>query len=110
MGLVKFDYILGKFRLNDNPNPNAAARSFVKSFNATTDWGTAITGFYTITIPAVEHGMGTAPNSIQLFDTTTGSSVVVTVDELGVTASGDINITVTDVPDRRFVGKIAIIQ
>lgn len=84
--------------------------SFSKAFDATTDWGTAAGGYYTLTVLESEHQMGIAPSSVQLFDTTTGNSVDVDADSLSINGTGDIDIVVVEIPDGRFTGKINIIK
>jgi hypothetical protein len=77
------------------------------SFDATSSWGTASGGEYTITITEATHGLGTNVQ-VQAFELTGGNYQHVELD-IVISPSGDVNIKVTEVPDLRFQGKVVII-
>lgn len=84
-----------------------AGINYVQIFNATTDWGTAVAGFYTITILGSVHTRGVNP-VIQVYSGTTNYDYVLP-DRIRINSStGDVSIRVSDVPDNRFAGKIVI--
>ena len=81
---------------------------YYATFNATTDWGSASGGYYTITVLAATHAVGVNP-IIELFENIAGVFHDVTPDELTVNASGDIAFRVPASPDLRFQGKITVV-
>jgi len=81
---------------------------FASTFNATTDWGAAVIGYYTITITAVTHGRGAEPN-VQVYILTGSDFIKVAPDRIYVAANGDTSIRVPEVPDLRFAGKILFV-
>lgn len=78
---------------------------YTSSFDATTSWGAAAAGYYTITVTAATHGRGTNPEvSVLAVD---GSDwVKVSPDRIKVLSTGDVQIRVPETPDLRFAGKI----
>jgi hypothetical protein len=84
-----------------------AARHFVKEFNATTDWGTAAGGYYTISVLASAHLQGVCCEAVFYRDNS-GTFVHVMVDQHTVNASGDVAFRVPALPDLRFAGKAII--
>lgn len=82
------------------------AERFIDSFNATSDWGSPAGGYYSRTVAAATHDMGTSPT----VKVRAGSSTYTDVmpDSLSVSASGDITIQVPQLPDLRFEGQMII--
>lgn len=78
------------------------------TFNATSDWGSASGGFYTITVLQTTHLVGTSP-AVSLFELDSGDHVLVNVDEVRVNTSGDVSFRVPETPDLRFAGKVIIV-
>jgi len=78
---------------------------YLHNFNNTTDWGTAVGGYYTITVSAVTHGMGINP-VIVIKELTGSDFVTVDVDQILVLANGDTSIRVPETPNCRFAGRI----
>ncbi|MDD4924285.1 MAG: hypothetical protein PHF74_05570 [Dehalococcoidales bacterium] len=74
------------------------------TFNATTDWGTASGGYYTITF---EHNLDLSHTAIAVLDTTTGEDAI-TVDRARVVDNNSVSIRVLSSPDLRFAGKIIV--
>lgn len=77
------------------------------TFNATTDWGSASGGYYTITVDSDDHLKGTRP-MIQLFQLIGSDYEEVDVEDVTVNSSGDIAFRVLETPNGRFEGKILI--
>lgn len=77
------------------------------SFDATTSWGIPASGEYTITVTETVHGLG-ANVQVQVFELVGTDYQEVSVDVI-VTATGDVNIKVNEVPDLRFEGKVVIV-
>jgi hypothetical protein len=79
---------------------------YIKSttFNATTDWGSASGGYYTITYT---HNIGSTSVMVQVWDTTSGQSLVFP-DSINIIDTNNINIKVLETPDNRFAGKICV--
>ena len=84
-----------------------SAETFTQSFNATTDWGVASGGFYTIAIPQSTHGKSVSP-LVQLYEVA-GSDFDQVEAEIVITSAGDVDIKVTEVIDSRFAGKVVIL-
>lgn len=76
--------------------------TYTESFNATSDWGSASGGEYTITLLEATHGLG-ADVSVEVWDTTTNSGFRTSWsgDVQVETASGDITIKAQETPDAR---------
>lgn len=84
-----------------------ADTKFSDTFDATTDWGSATGGFYSITIAEATHGQGDDP-LIQIYEGTTTFEIV-QPDEVSIAANGSITFRVAETPDNRFAGKILIL-
>lgn len=80
---------------------------YVLTFDATTSWGTASGGVYTISIPQATHLKGSTPN-VRIEALISSDYVEVEVDELRMAISGNISIKVPSSPDSRFEGRITI--
>ena len=87
---------------------NTAAWRYTDTFDATTDWGTAALGYYTMTYAAATHLKGVNPVA-QVFETISGVDYRTQPDQTGVNASGDIDLIVPDDPDCRFAGRITVL-
>ncbi len=88
--------------------PTVTSSTYITTFNATTDWGTAGGGFYTITVPAATHGI-TTPNSVDTWeDDGAGNFTKTTVELPRILSNNDITISVSDSPDGRFAGRVVI--
>jgi hypothetical protein len=86
-----------------------AATRYTATFDATTDWGSASGGYYTITVTQATHTRGTTPSvKLQITDGGTGYNAV-EPDETNVEANGDISFRVPDSPDLRFAGRIIVV-
>ena len=83
----------------------AAATRYVKTYNATSDWGAAGGGLYTIAVTEATHGRGVNPN-IQFYENV-GSGVLheVTPQDSILQTTGNHTFTVPDSPDLRFAGQ-----
>ena len=85
------------------------ATRYTSTFDATTSWGAAGGGYYTIAITAATHGRGTRP-TVQYLETVGSDEILVIPDQSKfVTASGDLSFRVPDDPDLRFAGKAIFI-
>ena len=84
-----------------------AATGYIKTFNATTDWGAASGGFYTIVVAVGTHSKGTHP-ILQIQSLSGADYVDVEVDEIRTTAIGNVLIRVPESPDLRFEGRLII--
>ena len=82
------------------------AGRYVDSFNGTSDWSGPTLGYYTRTVTAATHIMGTSPN-VSVF---LGPAPFVGIqpDQISVASNGDITLQVPSVPDLRFAGKAII--
>lgn len=84
------------------------AERYTTGFNATTDWGSPVGGYYTWTLLQSTHLMGTNPNFI--IEEVDGSDFnEVRCDQAKVLANGDIALRVTQTPDGRFAGRITVL-
>lgn len=85
------------------------ADRYVFGFDATTSWGTASNGYYTIQVTAVTHGMGSNPTS-KLQKSVNTSFKDTFSDGGGVTtdASGNITFRVPESPNLRFAGRLIV--
>lgn len=80
------------------------AARLVQTFNGTTDWGSAVGGYYSITVTAATHGMGV--NVRVDVDELVGSDYKESIVEVKTNSTtGDVTITVPDFPDARFGGR-----
>jgi len=83
----------------------AAAQRYTLTHDATTDWGVAGGGYYTIATTAATHGRGTRP-TVQFYETVDDDEVEVTPDRsLFATATGNHSFRVPEDPDLRYAGK-----
>lgn len=81
---------------------------FVSTFTATTEWGTASGGFYTITVTEATHGRGVQP--LVTIQELSGSDYInVSPHSILILANGNISISVPDSPDLRFAGRMIIV-
>jgi hypothetical protein len=80
---------------------------YVGIFNATTDWGSAAGGFYTITVTAAMHGKGVSP-MVQTYKKSGTDYDKNEPDRVRVSSTGSVAIRVDEAPDLRFEGKIII--
>jgi len=82
---------------------------YTQTFNATTDWGVASGGLFTITIPAATHLMGTSVTQVSHFESSGGLWEEVGVNSVTIDqTSGDVSFTVSEVPDLRFAGRVTL--
>jgi hypothetical protein len=81
---------------------------YQSTFDATSSWGSASGGYYTITILASSHERGTTPAIVGVFKESGSDYVQLEPDSKKVLANGDIEIKVIENPDGRFAGKILI--
>jgi len=82
---------------------------YTESFDATTSWGAASGGLYTITVLASAHGKGTSVSNVVSYETVGGDSEKVLPNEVLVdNTTGDVSLTVSETPDGRFAGKLII--
>lgn len=81
---------------------------FEQSFNATTDWGVASGGYYTISITEASHAKGTSP-IVSILEADGLNFNKVEVDLVTLTPAGDISFRVPETPNLRFAGKIIIV-
>ncbi len=84
------------------------AERYTDTFNATSDWGSASGGLYTITVLAATHGKGTAP-SVMVFELVSGNYELVGIHTLQINVAGDVSLKVLETPDNRFAGLVLII-
>lgn len=91
----------------DDPGEVVASR-YTTTHDATTDWGAAAGGYYTITITAATHGRGTSPNT-EFYETDGTDQIAVMPDRVLVAANGDVSFRVPEDPDLRYAGKVVII-
>jgi hypothetical protein len=75
-------------------------------FNASSDW-TLNSGFYEIVVLGSVHLKGIDP-TIQVFETSGGSSTEISCVITSTDSNGDVLIQVTGTPDNRFAGKVLI--
>lgn len=91
----------------DKIEATAQAARYPQSFGATTDWGSASGGYYTLTVPASTHGITANPNPT-VYKLSGSDYKTVGVDSLTVLANGDVRIQVPETPDCRFAGLVVI--
>lgn len=85
-----------------------ATARFTSTFDATTDWGTASGGYFTIAITQATHTRGTSPQ-VMVYEESGSDFIKVELDELKVLANGDVELRVPESPDCRFAGKVVMI-
>lgn len=81
--------------------------NFEQTFNATSDWGSPVGNYYTITIPAATHLKGGNP-IIQVFELVGSDYDVVDTTIFIDSGTNAISIKALQSPDSRFAGKIII--
>lgn len=84
---------------------------YVKTFNSTSDWGTASGGYYSITIAAATHERGTQPGVAGIFEVSGSDFIEVQLGTGGliVASDGAVTLKVPEIPDCRFAGKIMLV-
>ena len=87
----------------------APKNAFSKTFNNTTDWGTASGGLYTITILNSEHGLGVNIGNLVCYELVSTDYVVVTPDTVSIGNDGTVKISVSSAIDGRFTGKAVLV-
>lgn len=105
---ITFNPISGEFDLVGSGAPAPSVPRYIESFDATTDWGSPSGGLYSITVTAATHGLGINPNVAILELVSPGVFEQVFVDTVAISSIGDITISVLEVPDLRFEGKLII--
>jgi len=88
---------------------STAGAPYSSTFDATTSWGAASGGIYTITITAGTHGKGTSPKEVTIYedDGTNWIPAPGVIAKINKT-TGDISFEVSETPDDRFAGRIVI--
>jgi len=82
---------------------------YTQNFDATTDWGAAVSGFYTITIPAATHLMGTSVTQISHFESNGSVWEQVGVNSVTIDqVTGEVKFTVSEIPNGRFAGRVTL--
>lgn len=108
MSSIKFNPLSGQFDfVGTSGGPVVQSPNYVQTFNATTDWGAASGGFYTITIPLATHSKGNNP-VIQIFELIGSDYDVVETTVFIDSVTGAISFKALQSPDSRFQGKIVI--
>lgn len=109
MGFV-FNPLTGNFDIagSGGGGGGGPAERYTDTFNATSDWGAASAGLYTISIPAATHAKGVSP-SVMVFELVGGSYELVGIHILQISLTGDVNLKVLETPDNRFAGLVLII-
>ena len=91
------------------PLADILERPFSVTKNATTDWGAASGGVYTLTVFEAEHGLGSSV-SVEVWDTTSvPGSRIQYLGAAVAAATGDITITAQETPDER-VGLLVLVR
>lgn len=104
----KFNPLTGQFDLVESGS-SVQTPNYSALFNATTDWGAPSAGSYEISIPALTHGKGINP-IVQVYELVGSDYEKVTATIDVAQANGDIILSVSEVPDTRFEGKIVIAE
>jgi len=81
---------------------------YIHTFNAITDWGSAVGGFYSLKITAATHERGTAPQ-VQVFEERGVDFAQVIPHDVEVAANGDVTIQVSESPDGRIAGRMVMV-
>ena len=84
-----------------------AVKKYAQDFNATTDWGTSVGGYYTLTIVGATHTMGLNPTVI-VYETTATTEAQVDLDISYNNTNGNVSLVTPDVPNCRFAGRVVI--
>lgn len=88
---------------------SVSSAPYTQTFNATTDWGSAVGGYYTISITSGTHGKGTNIVGVEIYEDDGTNYVFLNSDVLRWNkTTGTVSILVTDTPDGRFAGRIVI--
>ena len=97
--------------INELDTTISAPNVYSQTFNATTDWGAASGGLYTITITAATHGFGLNISDIVVYEIS-GSDDIQTIPNQVIldNVTGDVSFNVSEIPDGRFAGKVVIIK
>lgn len=84
---------------------------YVGTFDATSSWGTAVGGYYSITIAAATHQRGIVPGFAGVSEESGTDYVGVALGDDGYTvaANGDVTVRVPESPDCRFAGRIILV-
>ena len=85
-----------------------ATSRYTSTFDATTSWGSASGGYYTITLPQATHTRGVSPQ-VDTFEESGSDYIQVEGDELKILANGNVELRVPETPDCRFAGKMVLI-
>lgn len=96
----------GTWHANKLESTSTAAR-YSETFDATTDWGTAASGYYAVSVDAATHGVSSHP-SVKLYEADGSDYVEVLPDRTKILANNNVEIRVTETPDARFAGKLVI--
>lgn len=86
----------------------AAIAKYTSTFDATTSWGSASGGVYTITIAAGTHGKGTSP-LVMVQEAASSDWVTVIPEDVIVRSTGNVEIKVSETPNGRFAGRVIIL-
>jgi hypothetical protein len=93
--------------VNATADGSGAVETFSQSFDATTSWGAASGGVYTIIILQSTHGKSVVPQ-VDLYEVVGPDFEKVDADII-INTLGDVSIKVPDVIDSRFAGKVVIL-
>jgi hypothetical protein len=104
---IKFNPFTGNFDMVSGTTVGSQSPNYTQTFNATTDWGSASGGYYTITIPLATHGKGSNP-VIQLFELNGSDYDAVETTVFINNSTSAISFKALQSPDSRFQGKIVI--
>lgn len=101
--LLSLTNVNGQVEFIDAPIP-----AYSHVFNGTTDWGAAVGGYLTITVPQATHGhLATSPITVQFQEDTGTAWRVVEVDQVEIDkTTGDVSFRVTD--GAEFAGRAII--
>lgn len=83
--------------------------AYVANFDATTDWGTAAGGVYTISHSAATHAKGTAPLAV-IYENDAGVIKPVGADLRIDATTGNISVVADETVDMRFAGRLVVVQ
>lgn len=87
----------------------AVATRYTLTHDATTSWGSASGGYYSIATTASTHGRGTRP-MVQFYETVGSDEIEVTPDRsLFTTSAGDHTFRTVEDPDLRYAGKVIFV-
>lgn len=84
------------------------ATPYQQSFDATTSWGAASGGEYSIVIPQSTHNKNTTP-FVQVYADIGGGNFEEVEVAIEINAAGDVSLIVTENIDTRFAGKVIIL-